>query len=137
MLLKIGPGANTICARPAFILSASAMSSADSNSTVSTATGVPLSMSHSVHDVIHAEFIRFVRFLDRAEAGGGKFPEIRDVGAVVDDRHQALLGIVVFEQAIELRPIAIVRLRDDTERFDMKERIEDRKRRIERNPMPF
>src|SRR4051812_26363192 len=115
-----------ICCRPTFILSASAMSSADSKSTASMVTVVlpcPLKRTehteateshggteeqrtnreenrfssvllrfsvslcdpfppcpplplvcHTVNDVVHAELIRLVRFVDRFQAGVGPLP---------------------------------------------------------------
>src|SRR5438128_1633467 len=104
-----------ICLRPSFILSASATSSADSRPELSRFKSngrLPMSMRHSVHDVVHAELVRLVRLFDRPEARRGEFPEVRDVRAVVDDHHQPLLRIVVFEEAEELRLFPIVGLRN-------------------------
>src|SRR2546425_11304146 len=119
-----------MCARPAFMRSASATSSADCRSTVSVPKGftiVPFRaglkartttvvvrtfrsalMCQPVHDVVDAEFEGLVRFLDGPEAGSRELPEVRDVRVEIDDGQQALPGIVVLEQPAEDRSAAIV-----------------------------
>src|SRR3982750_3999270 len=119
--------------RPPFILSASATSSADSSPDASrfsskAALPHPHLVSHSVHDVIDAQFVGLIRFVNRPETSRREFPEVRNIGAVVDDHHQPLLRIVVLEHTKELRLVAVVRLRNDVERLDFEKRIEDDRR---------
>src|SRR5580765_6189703 len=121
--------------RPAFILSASATSSADSRPSRVTFTGPPDSVRQSVDDVVHAHLVRFVRFVDRAEPCCRELPEVRDVGAVVHHDHHPFLRVVVLEDAVELRLVAVVRLRDDLERRDLEERVKDDHRRVERQQL--
>src|SRR5207249_125564 len=190
-----------ICLRPLFILSASAMSSVDSNSTVrvlrestfgpfmgrpagpryhgrpeglrndgrltaslklrrSTAalanveglryaigrangngsaaleggtsdTAAGRSMHHAVDDVVDAEFVRLVRFVDRLQSGIGKLPVFRDVGVEIDHRHQPLVRIVVLENPAEDRLAGVVVLRHDVEVVDLEERMENRMAGVE------
>src|SRR5262245_40768208 len=132
-----------ICLRPWFIRSASATSSADSKSVVFVVTGsLPvsspgrpsagcrgLSVRQSVHDVVHAEFICLVRFVDGFDPGIRPFPELGNIGVVIDHHHQALRRVVVFVDAAEHRPAAVVVVslvvvvRDVFEGFDLKERV--------------
>src|SRR6266487_3864869 len=150
-----------ICLRPVFILSASAMSSVDSNSaapllTESTSApfpgqacrlrasryGVPRrreakagrrpalpmsrrtlpgSMQHAVHDVVDAELVRLVRFVDRLQSRIGELPELRDVGVEIHNHHQPFARVVVLEDAPEHRLSRIVVLRNDIEIVDFEE----------------
>src|SRR5262249_48873542 len=54
-----------------------------------------------------------------------------DVGIEVDDRHQSLLRVVVLEDSAKNGTAAVVELRDDVERRDLVEGVEDRVARIE------
>src|SRR5437588_1015644 len=136
------PSSSMICWRPTFILSASAMSSADSKSTVSTATISPWDQAiatdqrlttlvrHPVNDVVDADFVRFIGLVDRFEAGIGPLPVLRDVGVVVDHHHDPLRRIVVLIDRPEDRGRRIVILRD-VERLDLEEAVEDVVRDVE------
>src|SRR6266850_175345 len=108
-----------ICLRPAFILSASATSSAESKSTVS----VAILVGHPVNDVVDAELVRLVRLVDRFESRIGKFPVLRDVGVEVHHDQQPFGRIVVFEDAAEDRLSEVVVLRDDVEVVDLEKRM--------------
>src|SRR5262249_55926252 len=142
------PSSAMICCRPTFILSANAMSSGDSNSTVSSATTVPLSQSqssvaacncrlptalvcHPVNDVIHAEFVRFVRLVDGLEPRVGELPVLRDVRVEVHHHQQPLRRVVVLEDPAEDRPARVVVLRNDVEIIDLEEGMKDRMRGVE------
>src|SRR5580765_2868173 len=78
-----------------------------------------------VDDVVHAELVGFVRFVDRPQPRARPLPELRHIGVVVHDHLQALAAIVVLEQTIEDRPTRDVGLRDDVEPIDFEERVED------------
>src|SRR3954467_10160005 len=113
------PSSAMICCRPTFILSASAMSSADSKSTVSMLTIGPFSLRtgtfrlvcHTVDDVVHAELVRFIRFIDWLEAGVRPFPELGNVGVVVDHHQDPLRRVVVLVDRAEDRRRRVVVLR--------------------------
>src|SRR5688572_28203428 len=120
-----------ICPRAAFILSARAMSSAESSFTMScvtVVTSVPFtSVSQSVNDVVHPELERLVRVFDGAVARVRVLPEFRKVGVVVGNRDQALLRVVVFIEPAENRLAVVLEvLRNDVEVVDVVERVEDR-----------
>src|SRR5437899_1398543 len=117
----------TMCCRPAFILSASATSSADERSTVS---GL-ISMRQSINEEIHANLERLVRLVDRLDPGAGPLPELRHVRVVPDHHHQPLAGVVVFVNPAEDRRPRIVEIRNLAERVDLEERVEDRMRHVE------
>src|SRR5687768_15704117 len=111
----------TICPRAAFILSARAMSSAESSFTMSCVTvftSVSLgltayglrrtSVGEPVNDVVHAQLEGLVRILDGSHTAVGVLPEFREVGVVVGNRNQPLLWIVVFIQPAEDRRAVVL-----------------------------
>src|SRR5262249_10971631 len=103
-----------IALRPPFILSARAISSVDSKVRVSVAGSTcasPLSVSQTVNDVVHAQLVRFVRFVDRLQPGVRPLPVLGDVGVVVDHHHDPLGRVVVLVDGAEDRRRRIVILR--------------------------
>ena len=88
-------------------------------------------MRQPVNDVVDAQFVGFVGVVDWPESGAGPFPELRDVGVVVDDHLQPLGRIVVFEHAAKNGAALIVELRDDVEGVDFEEGMKNRMRRFE------
>src|SRR5207249_5208221 len=77
-----------------------------------------LSVRHPVHDVVDAQLVGLVGFIDRPEARRRELPEVGDIGVVIHDGHHPLLGVVVLEESEERRPAAVVRLWNDVERID-------------------
>src|SRR5436190_462843 len=121
-----------MCCRPAFILSASATSSADERSTVSVATRPPpLLVRHSVDEKIHADLERLVRLVDWLESRARPLPELRHVGVVSDRDHQPFARVVVFVYSAEDRRPGIVEVGYLAERVDLEERVKDRMRHVE------
>ena len=57
-------------------------------------------MRQAIDHVVDADLVRFVRKVDGDEPFVRPFPEFTDVAVVVCDDHQALGGIVVFEDAL-------------------------------------
>src|SRR5947207_6401125 len=94
-------------------------------------TAAGRSMHHAVDDVVDAEFVRLVRFVDRLQSGIGKLPVFRDVGVEIDHRHQPLVRIVVLENPAEDRLAGVVVLRHDVEVVDLEERMENRMAGVE------
>src|SRR5439155_293343 len=94
-------------------------------------------MCHAVDDVVNAELIRFVGFVDRLESRVRPFPVFRDVGVVVHHHHHPLIRIVALEDRPERRCAAIVILRDDVETVDLEEGVENRLRCVELDEPPF
>src|SRR3954453_9618490 len=95
---------------------------------VASASSAPL-VCHTVNDVVHAELIRLVRFVDRFQAGVGPLPELRDVGVVIDHHQDPPGRVVVLVNGPEDRWRRIVVLRH-VERLDFEERVKDRVRQI-------
>src|SRR5580765_2514186 len=73
----------------------------------------------AIDEVVHAELVRLVGLIEGAKAAPGPFPELRDVGVVVDDGHQPLAAVVVLEDALEDRRAADVGLRKMVEIVDL------------------
>src|SRR5665213_3062341 len=80
------------------------------------------SVRQRVDQVVDAELVCFVRFVDWAKPLRGEFPIVRDVGVEVDHHHQTLLGIIVLEDSAEQRRPAIVELPHDVERRNVDEK---------------
>src|SRR5262245_42256504 len=97
----------------------------------------PRSVRHPVNEIVDPEFVRLVRVVEGTQPTARPFPELRDVGVVVFNHHEALAWIVVLEQPAKHRLTGDVRLWKVVERFDLEERVEDRKRGIERDEPPF
>src|SRR5215510_16469856 len=57
-------------------------------------TSNPFLVREPVHDVVDAELVGLVGVVDGTEPGAGPFPELRDIGVVVDDHLQPLGWIV-------------------------------------------
>src|SRR5581483_1606126 len=70
--------------------SASTVCGAPLTRTVMEAMGCLRLVGQAVVDVVHAELVRLVRLVDRAQSGARPLPELRHVGVVVDDHLQAL-----------------------------------------------
>src|SRR4249920_444021 len=92
--------------RPAFILSASAISAGESmrtvcwvvESTTSPFEAASFSVNDAVDKLVDADLVGRVAFVDRLVAHVGPFPEFRNVRAVVAEDHHPLVGIVVLEE---------------------------------------
>src|SRR5579864_3386000 len=136
------PSSVMIACRPTFILSASAMSSAESKSTVCSRVTRALLvswrscslMSHPVNHVIDADLVGLVRFVNRLEAGVGPLPVLRNVGVEIRQRDNAFARIVVLEDRPEHRRATIVILRD-IERFDFEKNVIHGIRNVEVDPL--
>jgi hypothetical protein len=59
------------------------------------------------------------------KAAAGPLPELRDVRVVVDDRHQPLVPVIVFEDAIEDRVAGDICLRRVIEIVDLEKCVSD------------
>src|SRR5262245_56827700 len=86
------------------------------------------SMRETVDQIIDAQLVRLVRFVERPEPSPRPFPVLRDVGVVVDHHQQPLRGIVVLEYPPENRMAAVVSLREVLQRRDLEKRVIDRMR---------
>src|SRR5438034_1434631 len=83
-----------------------------------------LSVCKAVDQVIHAELVRLVGLIERAQAAAGPLPKLRDVGVVINDGHQPLAPIVILEDALEDGIAGDVRLRELIQVIDLKKRVE-------------
>src|SRR6478672_816219 len=116
--------------RPASVRrsASSASSSRSSSAVLGAAVAVKRASSWSagegVHQVVHAKLVGFIGRIDGIEPFVRPFPVLGDVVVVVDDRHQALIAIVVLVQPPELGRHPPVRMREVQVR-DAIERIED------------
>src|SRR5262249_45209743 len=84
------------------------------------------SVREAVNQIVHTELVGLVRLIERAQPAARPLPELRDVGVVVDDGHQALGSIVVFEDAFEDRFAGHVCLRKVSRILDLEEGVEHR-----------
>ena len=87
-------------------------------------------MRHAVEEIVHAELVRLVGVVHRPQSAAGPFPELRDVGVVVDDHDEPLLRIVVLVDAFENRPPRVVGLGKIVERLNLEKRVKDRMRHV-------
>src|SRR5258706_10875915 len=55
-------------------------------------------MGQAVNEVVDAELVGLIGFVDGLGTGGREFPEVRNVGVQVGDSHQTLGRIVVLEE---------------------------------------
>src|SRR5438093_689899 len=123
--------------RPLFILSASAMSSGESRSTM---LGVIVlsSMGHRVNDVVDSELVGFVCIADGREARVRELPVLRDVVVVVRDRDQAFGRVVVLEHPeVDRTEAAIIWWLELLRSRNLEERMEDGVRAVELDPPTF
>src|SRR5947209_16598546 len=74
------------------------------------AGGGPPLVRQTINDVVDTELVGFIGIVDRPQPRTRPFPELRDVGVVVDHHLQALRRIVVLEEAAEYRPSGDIRL---------------------------
>src|SRR5436190_3482924 len=130
------PSSSMICCRPCFILSASAISSTEDSVVIcvaSVAESIGPSVCECVDDVIYSELVRLVRFVDRFQSRVGKLPVLRDVRVEVRHRDQALVRIVVLEDAAEDRRAQVVILRH-VKRLHFEKSVIHLRRQVEIEP---
>src|SRR5215831_159892 len=128
--------------RPAFILSASAISAGESmrttcwvvESTTSPFEAASVLVNDAVDKLVDADLVRPVVLINGLVPGVRPLPELGDIGAVVAENQHPLVRIVVLEQRQEMRRRRIVVLRDLLRVRNLEERMEHRVRAIELHP---
>src|SRR5437764_4590471 len=89
------------CSNRRALTDASNIVAKSSSCSLTEAPSFVILVREAVDQVIHAELVRLIRLIEGPQSAAGPLPELRDIGVVVDDRHQTLAGIVVFEDAFE------------------------------------
>src|SRR5262245_10809875 len=125
------PSSASMRLRPAFILSASAISAGESmrttcwvvESTTSPFEAASVLVNDAVDKLVDADLVGPVVVLNGLVAGVREFPELGDVGAVVAEDHHPLVRIVVLVKREKVRWGRIVVLRDLLRVRNLEERV--------------
>src|SRR6266850_5188068 len=90
----------------------------------------PYLVRQTVHEVVDAQLVRLVGLIDGTKSLARPFPELRDIGVVVDDDLEPLARIVVLIYPAEDGLPGIVGLRHDVEPVDLEEGVKNGVRRL-------